>query len=503
MLKSARFGLAALAISLCAAVAQADDAVVKSAPEVVEGAAGRILAIAFSADGKRIATAGYDLPGDDSRGHAIRIWNAETKKQLQMIAADCDSVQAIAFSPDGSLVVVGDETGSVACLNTETGKQLFKTPGTDAETKGVAFSIDGKTIISGSDRFYGFDSRTGQKRGERKTHNEWAVGCLASSLDRKLLVAGCGTEGVILNASNMAPLHVLKGHERSVDAVAISKDKRRVATGCYDGTIKLWDTKTGKELITIKAHSTDGVSSLAFFNEDKSLASGGQDGQLMIWNVATGKAEQSIDASDLAVDAIAPSPDGTTLVTSDVVRLQFRSLADGSGKPAKPSKTSMPTMPAPDSESSAVDLSSLDQWEVVRGDWKQKDGAIVGEGNSRLNLKRTFPNEFVFRCKLRVNGPTNPRIRFGSFHFGYEGDGKQFFLHGPKATGEPFPFSFGNTYQIEVAMRKGEAVLRIDDREVARSNPKQIEERSFSLEAGGIRSKSSAEFSEIRVTVGP
>lgn len=462
-------------------------------PTVIEGAVGRIRAIAISSDGKVLATAGYDVPGDDSGRRAIRLWSMETKKQVRMIAAECDTINAIALSPDGTRAAIGDRDGTVACWNTQTGQLLFQTSGTDAETEGVLFSADGKRIVSGSDKYYSFDSHTGRKIGEAKTHDGWAVNGMAMSRDGKLIVSACGSDAVVSNAANMSTLHVLSGHERSVDAIAISTDKKRIATGCYDGTITLWDTASGKELTSVKAHSADGVISLAFFDDDRRFASGGEDGKLRIWDVATGKAEQTIDATSLAVDAIAVSPDGKTLVTTDNTRLQFRTLTDDRA----PTKS-----PMTDSNQAAnvIDLSNLELWEVVRGDWMQKDAVIIGSGNSRINTKQNFPNEFSFRCKLKVNGPTNPRIRFGSFHFGYEGDDKQFFLHGPKASGERFSFEFSRVYQIEVTLKNDQAVLRIDGKVVATSNPKQLDERMFSLEAGGVRSNGSAEFSEMTLT---
>ncbi|MEZ6087643.1 MAG: WD40 repeat domain-containing protein [Pirellulaceae bacterium] len=470
-----------------------DAATVLRQPEVIEGSAGRILAIAVSADGDRIATAGYDIPGDDSGNYAIRIWDLATKKQVRMISANCDSINAIAFSPDGSRVAVGDRDGTVACWNVQTGKFLFQSASTEAETQGVVFSANGKFIISGSDKYYSLDGNTGRKLGELKTHDGWAVNCMAISDDGKLIVSTCGSEGVVLRAANMSTMHLLRGHSRSVDVIAISKDTKRIATGCYDGSIKLWDTASGKELTSIKAHSADGVVSLAFFCQDRYLASGGQDGKLRIWNVATGEAEQSIDATTLVVDAIAATPDGKTLINSDIIRIQVRQLTKDR------SVGERPPMARAKRGSESIDLSSLDQWEIARGEWKQNGKAIIGVGNSRVNSKQTFPNGFLFRCKLKVNGPTNPRIRFGSFHFGYEGDNKQFFLHGPKATGQRFSFEFGRTYQIEVTMREDKATLHIDDKEVASSNPKQVDRRTFSLEGGGIRSLSSAEFSEITV----
>lgn len=112
---------------------------------------------------------------------------------------------------------------------------------------------------------------------------------------------------------------VLKGHADAVDAVAVSADGKRIATGSFDKTVKLWDATTGKEVGTLggdKGH-TGQVLSVAFSPKGDFVASGGADNFARIWEVP-GKAgaapTKSFQHPNL-VDAVAFDETGTLLAT--------------------------------------------------------------------------------------------------------------------------------------------------------------------------------------------
>jgi WD40 repeat protein len=83
---------------------------------------------------------------------------------------------------------------------------------------------------------------------------------------------------------------VLKGHADTVDAVAVSPDGHLIATGSFDKTIKLWDTTTGKELLTLagpQGHQQQ-VLAVAFSPSGDQLASGGADNAAKVWDAPAG-----------------------------------------------------------------------------------------------------------------------------------------------------------------------------------------------------------------------
>jgi WD40 repeat protein len=75
--------------------------------------------------------------------------------------------------------------------------------------------------------------------------------------------------------------------------VTFSPDGKRLATGSFDHTVKLWDAATGQELLTLKGHSV-AVFSVAFSPDGKRLATGSFDPPVKLWDAAT---EQEVSSS--------------------------------------------------------------------------------------------------------------------------------------------------------------------------------------------------------------
>jgi hypothetical protein len=107
----------------------------------------------------------------------------------------------------------------------------------------------------------------------------------------------------------------LRGHTGPVRDGAFSPDGKRLVTASYDGTAKVWDAESGKELLTLRGHS-DGVYSVAFSPDGMRVATASGDGTAKVWDAGSGQEMLTLRGHSGAVDGVAFSPVGKRLATA-------------------------------------------------------------------------------------------------------------------------------------------------------------------------------------------
>jgi WD40 repeat protein len=109
----------------------------------LEGHSGSVNAVAFSTDGRLLASA-----SDDG---TARLWNPATGEQVQKLEGHRHWVRAVAFSTDGQLLASASDDRTVRLWNPATGEQVQKLEGHSDSVRAVAFSTDGQLLASASE----------------------------------------------------------------------------------------------------------------------------------------------------------------------------------------------------------------------------------------------------------------------------------------------------------------------------------------------------------------
>ncbi|MBD1903110.1 serine/threonine protein kinase [Trichocoleus sp. DQ-A3] len=159
------------------------------------------------------------------------------------------------------------------------------------------------------------------------------VTSIAISPDGQFLVSSSLDQTIkIRNVRSKEIIHTLTGHSGYVYSVAISSDGQTLVSGSADKTIKVWNLQTGKLLRTLRGHLGN-VYSVAISRDGRTLVSGSQDKTIKVWNLQTGELVRSLigikEGLDEGVRNVAISPDGQTLVSSNVYDINVWNLETG------------------------------------------------------------------------------------------------------------------------------------------------------------------------------
>ena len=283
--------------------------VVHEEEATLSGHTSAVNSVAFSPDGKTLATASDD--------NTVKLWDTASRKELTSLSGHSSAVYSVAFSPDGKSLATASVDRTVKLWDIASGRELATLSGHSGIVESVAFSPDGKTLASASDdqTVKLWDTASRKELASLSGHSG-NVESVAFSPDGKTLASASDDQTVKLwDTTSRKELTSLSGHSSVVNSVVFSPDGKTLATASDDHNVKLWDTASHKELATFSGHS-DTVESVAFSSDGKTLASASDDHNVKLWDTASHKELATLPGHSSEVISVAFSPDGKTLASA-------------------------------------------------------------------------------------------------------------------------------------------------------------------------------------------
>lgn len=381
----------------------------------------RVNAVAFTADGRRLLTASHDgvlRMFNASRGkeiwrglgHDSRIWTVTSVREggmaatgsedgtarLWMADAGCRPVAAaphrvrtLAFSPDGSSLVVGGEGSAVelldsrtllphSCLTTGAGgirdvgfldrgvmvaaacddgtvrvlavdgrRSELRIPCHQSTIYSLAVSPDGKRLATASDdRTVKIRTLAAWERAELVLRHDTRVFCARFSPDGKRLYTACGDRRAYAwDAATGRRLASYAGHDEQVNWLAVSADGALLATASSDRTVRIWRVADAVLCRRLVGPSQQ-VWKVALSPDASRVAAVSADGEVHLWDAASGRPLPVLRGHADQAWAVAFAPDGRTLASGSwdkTVRIHGLSAAElhtargSSGQAGRPS----------------------------------------------------------------------------------------------------------------------------------------------------------------------
>ena len=267
--------------------------------------------LAFSPDGR------FALSG--SLDNTARLWNVETGQELYTLIGHTGGIRSVAYSPDGNYLLTGSTDNTARLWDAQTGQELYTLTGHTSEVNGVTFSPEGQYVITGglagAVRFW--DVKTGQE--VRSFTQDEGIYEMALSPDGQYILTGDKLTGKMRlseASTGLEASHATGLNTAETNTVTFSPDGRYVLAGDIIGGVYIWDLQQVEGEPRIFSGHTEWVYKVRVSPDGTYALSAGHDSTARLWNIQRGEEVRRFICTNHAT-SIAFSPNGQTLLVGE------------------------------------------------------------------------------------------------------------------------------------------------------------------------------------------
>ncbi len=260
--------------------------------------------LAFSPDGSVIASAGWD--------NTVRLWNAATGEPLHVLIGHTNWVEAVVFSPDGHSLLTASQDGTARLWDVATGETIHILAARGNWVNEALFSPNGRYVLTSDNNLI----RLWDLQQTRLTlPSSGSISRVALAPNSKFAaIATIDGKVDVWDMITGRKLYTFAAHPDVITSISYTPDGKFILTSSFDKTARLWDASSGREIRTFVGH-TDSVIQAVFSPNGDYVLTCSWDRTARLWDTATGEELRTFVGHTDSVIGATFSPDGRFVLT--------------------------------------------------------------------------------------------------------------------------------------------------------------------------------------------